>query len=363
VDVVERLAIERAKALFGADHANVQPATGSSANMAVYMATLKPGDRILGMRLSHGGHLTHGAPASFSGKFYHAVFYGVQQDSGVLDYEEVRRIARATRPRMIVAGASSYSRILDFQAFAEIAREVGAFLMVDMAHIAGLVAAGIHPSPVPHADFVTATTHKTLRGPRGGLILCRAQYAQAIDAAVFPGIQGGPLMHVIAAKAVALKEAMGEDFKEYQRQIVRNARCLASELADRGYDIVSKGTDNHLFLMDLRKTALTGQEAELALDRAGISVNKNAVPYDPRGVQVTSGIRLGTPAVTTRSMKEPEMLRIAEWIDRVLRAPADESVLKRVREEVRELCQAFPVYPRRASPITVCGAVRGGSGT
>jgi glycine hydroxymethyltransferase len=363
VDVVERLAIERAKTLFGADHANVQPATGSSANMAVYMATLKPGDRILGMRLSHGGHLTHGAPASFSGKFYHAVFYGVQQESGVLDYEEVRRIARATRPRMIVAGASSYSRILDFQAFGEIAREVGAFLMVDMAHIAGLVAAGIHPSPVPHADFVTATTHKTLRGPRGGLILCRAQYAQAIDAAVFPGIQGGPLMHVIAAKAVALKEAMGEDFKEYQRQIVRNARCLANELADRGYDIVSKGTDNHLFLMDLRKTALTGQEAEAALDRAGISVNKNAVPYDPRGVQVTSGIRLGTPAVTTRSMKEPEMLRIAEWIDRVLRAPADDSVLKRVREEVRELCQAFPVYPRRASPIPVCGTVRGGSGT
>lgn len=363
VDVVERLAIERAKTLFGADHANVQPATGSSANMAVYLATLKPGDRILGMRLSHGGHLTHGAPASFSGKFYHAVFYGVRQDTGLIDYEEVRRIARATRPRMIVAGASSYSRILDFEAFGDIAREVGAFLMVDMAHIAGLVAAGIHPSPVPHADFVTATTHKTLRGPRGGLILCRADYAQAIDAAVFPGIQGGPLMHVIAAKAVALREAMEQDFRDYQAQIVRNARCLAGELAERGHDIVSNGTDNHLFLMDLRKLALTGQQAEEALDRAGISVNKNAIPYDPRGVQETSGIRLGTPAVTTRSMKETEMVRIAGWIDRVLRSPSEESVLETVREEVRELCEAFPVYPRRASPVSLPGAARGGRRT
>jgi glycine hydroxymethyltransferase len=344
VDVVERLAIERALAVFGADHANVQPVTGSAANMAVYLATLKPGDRILGMRLAHGGHLTHGAPASFSGRLYHAVSYGVRKDTKVLDYDEIRRTAKATRPRMIVAGASSYSRVLDFQAFGEIAREVGAYLLVDMAHIAGLVAAQVHPSPVPHADFVTATTHKTLRGPRGGLILCKAQYAQAVDAAVFPGIQGGPLMHVIAAKAVAFREAMQDDFRKYQRHIVRNARCLADELAARGYEIVSGGTDNHLFLLDLSRLPITGADAETALDRAGITVNKNAVPFDTRGIQVTSGIRIGTPAVTTRGMGEAEMRRIAHWIHRVLEAPGDAATLEAVHAEVRSLCAGFPVY-------------------
>jgi glycine hydroxymethyltransferase len=358
VDVVERLAVERAKALFGAEHANVQPVTGSAANMAVYLATLKPGDRLLGMKLAHGGHLTHGAPASFSGKLYHAVFYGVRKDTRLLDYDEIRRIALATRPRMIVAGASSYSRILDFRAFGEISREVGAFLMVDMAHIAGLVAAGVHPSPVPHADFVTATTHKTLRGPRGGFILCKARYGQAVDAAVFPGIQGGPLMHVIAAKAVAFHEALQESFREYQRQIVQNAVCLAGELSRVGYEIVSGGTDNHLFLLDLTSRPITGAEAEEALDRAGITVNKNAIPFDSRSVQVTSGIRIGTPAVTTRGMREPQMRSIAQWIDRVLQAPQDGRVLGRVHEEVRVLCEAFPVYGRHG-PLRLVGDATG----
>lgn len=347
VDKVERLAVMRAMELFGAEHANVQPVTGSAANMAVYLATLKPGDRILGMRLAHGGHLTHGAQASFSGKLYHAVSYGVRRDTQMLDYDEIREIARATRPRMIVAGASSYSRILDFEAFADIAREVGAYLMVDMAHIAGLVACGLHPNPVPHADFVTATTHKTLRGPRGGFILCKAKYAQAIDAAVFPGIQGGPLMHVIAAKAVAFKEAMSEEFFHYQKQVIFNAKRLAKELKELGYDIVSGGTDNHLFCVDLRNKGITGQEAEEALDKAGITVNKNAIPFDPLSVQVTSGIRIGTPAVTTRGMKEEEMCLIARWIHEVLSAPKEEKVLTRVGIEVRELCRRFPVYPEK----------------
>ena len=347
VDKVERLAVMRAMELFGAEHANVQPVTGSAANMAVYLATLKPGDRILGMRLAHGGHLTHGAQASFSGKLYHAVSYGVRRDTQMLDYEEIREIARATRPRMIVAGASSYSRILDFEAFADIAREVGAYLMVDMAHIAGLVACGLHPNPVPYADFVTATTHKTLRGPRGGFILCKAKYAQAIDAAVFPGIQGGPLMHVIAAKAVAFKEAMSEDFLLYQKQVLVNAKRLASELQGLGYDIVSGGTDNHLFCVDLTSKGITGQEAEEALDRAGITVNKNAIPFDPLSVQVTSGIRIGTPAVTTRGMREEEMCLIARWIHEVLSAPRDEEVAARVGDQVKELCRRFPVYPER----------------
>ncbi len=347
VDKVERLAVMRAMELFGAEHANVQPVTGSAANMAVYLATLKPGDRILGMRLAHGGHLTHGAQASFSGKLYHAVSYGVRRDTQMLDYEEIREIARATRPRMIVAGASSYSRILDFEAFADIAREVGAYLMVDMAHIAGLVACGLHPNPVPYADFVTATTHKTLRGPRGGFILCKAKYAQAIDAAVFPGIQGGPLMHVIAAKAVAFKEAMSEDFLLYQKQVLVNAKRLASELQGLGYDIVSGGTDNHLFCVDLTRKGITGQEAEEALDRAGITVNKNAIPFDPLSVQVTSGIRIGTPAVTTRGMREEEMCLIARWIHEVLSAPRDEEVAARVGDQVKELCRRFPVYPER----------------
>ncbi len=347
VDKVERLAVMRAMELFGAEHANVQPVTGSAANMAVYLATLKPGDRILGMRLAHGGHLTHGAQASFSGKLYHAVSYGVRRDTQVLDYEEIREIARATKPRMIVAGASSYSRILDFEAFADIAKEVGAYLMVDMAHIAGLVACGLHPNPVPYADFVTATTHKTLRGPRGGFILCKAKYAQAIDAAVFPGIQGGPLMHVIAAKAVAFKEAMSEEFLLYQKQVLVNAKTLASELQGLGFDIVSGGTDNHLFCVDLTRKGITGQEAEEALDRAGITVNKNAIPFDPLSVQVTSGIRIGTPAVTTRGMREEEMCLIARWIHEVLSAPRDEEIAARVGDQVRELCRRFPVYPER----------------
>jgi glycine hydroxymethyltransferase len=356
VDVVERLAVERAKALFGAEHANVQPVTGSAANMAVYLATLKPGDRILGMKLAHGGHLTHGAPASFSGKLYHAVSYGVREDTQVLDYDDIRRVALATRPKMIVAGASSYSRTLDFERFGQIAREVGAFLMVDMAHIAGLVAGGVHPSPVPHADFVTATTHKTLRGPRGGLVLCRAEYAQTVDSAVFPGIQGGPLMHVIAAKAVAFQEALQKDFRDYQSQIVRNSQCLAGELVRRGYHIVSGGTDNHLFLVDLSRSPLTGFDAEAALDHAGITVNKNAVPFDTRSIQVTSGIRIGTPAVTTRGMTEPEMLRIGAWIDQVLRAPQDRALLARVLGEVGALCREFPVYREGGFKVSRVGA-------
>ena len=353
VDEVERLAIDRAKELFGAEHANVQPTTGSAANMAVYMATLKPGDRILGMRLAHGGHLTHGSPASFSGKLYHSVNYGVQRETGVLDYDEIRKIALETRPRMIVAGASAYSRTLDFKAFGEIAKEVGAFMMVDMAHIAGLIAGGVHPSPVPYSDFVTATTHKTLRGPRGGLILCKAKYAQAVDAAVFPGIQGGPLMHVIAAKAVAFKEAMQDDFKDYQRQIVRNSQCLADELSNYGYEIVSGGTDNHLFLVDLTNHPLTGLDAEQALDKAGITTNKNAVPFDKESIKVTSGVRLGTPAITTRGMCEPQMKQIARWIHDVLENPNDDALLERVEAEVRELCTQYPVYPHleQASPF------------
>ncbi|MEJ5375261.1 MAG: serine hydroxymethyltransferase [bacterium] len=345
VDRVERLAVQRAMELFGAEHANVQPVTGSAANMAVYLATLKPGDRILGMRLAHGGHLTHGAQASFSGKLYHAVSYGVRRDDQMLDYAEIRQIALATRPKMIVAGASSYSRIIDFEAFADIAAEVGAYLMVDMAHIAGLVACGLHPSPVPHADFVTATTHKTLRGPRGGLILCKSRYAQAIDSAVFPGIQGGPLMHVIAAKAVAFQEALQEDFKNYQQQVVSNSQCLAQSLMEMGYSIVSGGTDNHLFCLDLTGHNITGLEAEQALDRAGITVNKNAIPFDPLSVQVTSGIRIGTPAVTTRGMGLTQMRLIASLIHRVLQSPGDEQAIMEVRTEVEELCRRFPVYP------------------
>lgn len=351
VDKVERLAVERAMALFGAEHANVQPVTGSAANMAVYLATLKPGDRILGMRLAHGGHLTHGAQASFSGRLYHAVSYGVRAENQMLDYGEIRQIALATRPRMIVAGASSYSRIIDFEAFAEIANEVGAYLMVDMAHIAGLVACGLHPSPVPHADFVTATTHKTLRGPRGGFILCKSRYAQAIDSAVFPGIQGGPLMHVIAAKAVSFQEALQEDFKIYQQQVVSNSKCLAQCLMDMGYSIVSGGTDNHLFCVDLTGQGITGAEAEEALDRAGITVNKNAIPFDPLSVQTTSGIRIGTPAVTTRGMGLSQMRHIAGLIHRVLQSPRDEQTITEVRAQVGELCSRFPVYPaRRGQP-------------
>ncbi len=344
VDIVEDLARERAKAVFGADHANVQPHSGTQANTAVYYAVLKPGDRILGMNLSHGGHLSHGSPANISGTYYECHFYGVDEKTGFVDYENVRERARAVRPRLIIAGASSYPRKLDFAIFAEIAREVGAYLMVDMAHIAGLVAAGLHPNPVPHAEFVTSTTHKTLRGPRGGLVLCKKEFASAIDRAVFPGIQGGPLMHVIAAKAVCFKLAQTPEFREYQRQVVTNARVLAEALKEYDFRLVSNGTDTHLLLVDLRNKNLTGKEAEMMLDEVGITVNKNSIPSDPLGPQVTSGIRIGTPAVTTRGMKEEEMRQIAKAIHYVLSYPGDVERLRAAAKIVRELCHSFPLY-------------------
>ncbi|HUO51250.1 MAG TPA: serine hydroxymethyltransferase [Gemmatimonadaceae bacterium] len=347
VDVVENLAIARAKQLFGADHANVQPHAGAQANAAVYLAFLKPGETVLGLDLAQGGHLTHGSPVNYSGLVYHAVHYGVNDD-GLIDMDRVRAIARAERPKMIIAGASAYARTLQFDAFASIAKDVGAVLMVDMAHIAGLVAAGLHPSPVPHADAVTSTTHKTLRGPRGGLILCKAEHAKAIDKAVFPGLQGGPLMHVIAAKAVAFHEALAPGFADYCARIVRNARALAAALAGRGFHIVSGGTDTHLMLVDLRSKGLTGKAAEQALDAAAITVNKNTVPRETQSPFVTSGIRIGTPAVTTRGMGEGEMTVIAELIDRALAKASDADVLARVRAEVHELTRAFPLYPARA---------------
>ncbi|MGH7668969.1 MAG: serine hydroxymethyltransferase, partial [Gemmatimonadaceae bacterium] len=352
VDQVEQLAIDRAKQLFGAEHANVQPHAGAQANLAVFMAAIQPGDTFLGMALSSGGHLTHGSPVNFSGLLYHATSYGVT-DEGLIDYDEVRAKAREHQPRMIIAGYSAYSRAIDFAIFAEIAHEVGAVLMVDMAHFAGLVAAGVYPSPVPHADFVTSTTHKTLRGPRGGLILCKAEHAKAIDKAVFPGSQGGPLEHVIAAKAVAFKEALAPSFRDYCAQIVGNARALAAGLMARGFRIVSGGTDNHLMLVDLRNRgdALTGKVAESALNAAGITVNKNTVPRETRSPFVTSGIRIGTSAVTTRGMKEPEMERIAALIDRVLQAPEDASVRDAVRADVHELAGAFPLYPAAGIPV------------
>jgi glycine hydroxymethyltransferase len=341
VDVVESLAIERAKKLFGAEHINVQPHSGSGANMAVYFATLKPGDTILGMSLAHGGHLTHGSPVNFSGMLYRVVSYGIQKETGRIDYDEVAKLAEVERPKMIVVGASAYSRTLHFDRFREIADRVGAYLMVDMAHIAGLVAAKVHPSPVPHADFVTTTTHKTLRGPRGGMILCREKYAKAIDKAIFPGIQGGPLMHIIAAKAVALKEALSEEFTTYQKQIVANAAALAKGLISKGYDIVSGGTDTHLMLVDLTKRGITGKEAEEALDLAGITVNKNAIPFDERPPSQASGIRLGTPIVTTRGMKEKEMGEIATLIDTALQNRKEPAALEKVRIEVQSLCKRF----------------------
>ncbi len=343
VDLVEDLARERAKALFQAEHANVQPHSGTQANMAVYYAVLKPGDRVLGMNLSHGGHLTHGSPVSISGTYYEAHFYGVNEN-GFLDFDAVRTLARTVRPRLIIAGASAYPRIIDFASFAAIAREVGAYLMVDMAHIAGLVAAGLHPNPVPHAEFVTSTTHKTLRGPRGGLILCQARYAAEIDKAVFPGTQGGPLMHVIAAKAVCLKQAQTEDFREYQCQVVANARALAGFLKEYGFNLVSGGTDTHLILVDLRNKNLTGKEAEAMLDEVGITVNKNTIPFDPQSPQVTSGIRIGTPAVTTRGMKEKEMEQIATAIHYVISYPGEEAKREAARRIVRSLCSSFPLY-------------------
>ncbi len=344
VDVAEQLAIDRAKTLFGADHANVQAHSGAQANMAVYFALLDPGATVLGMNLSHGGHLTHGSPVNFSGRFFRIVPYGVREETGRIDYDALRELAREHRPAMIIAGASAYARTIDFAAFGEIARGVGAKLMVDMAHIAGLVATGVHPSPVPHADAVTTTTHKTLRGPRGGLILCRAAHAKAIDKQIFPGIQGGPLMHVIAAKAVALREAMEPSFIDYARRVVANARALAGALMERGFKLVSDGTDTHLMLVDLRNRGITGKDAERALGAADITVNKNTVPGETQSPFVTSGIRIGTPAVTTRGMGEAEMRTIAALIDDILRAPADASVAERVKRRVRELAGGFPLY-------------------
>jgi len=344
VDVVETLAIERAKQIFGADHVNVQPHSGSQANMAVYFSVLKPGDSILGMDLAHGGHLTHGSRVSFSGMLYHAHFYGVDRTSEFIDYDAVRKVAEECRPRMIVVGASAYPRILDFPKFQEIAKAVGAYVMVDMAHIAGLVAAGLHPNPVPHSDFVTTTTHKTLRGPRGGMVMCKAEHAKALDKAVFPGLQGGPLMHVIAAKAVALKEALAPGFKKYQEQVLANAKALASGLQKRGFRIVSGGTDTHLMLVDVTSKGITGKEAEAALDEAGITVNKNAIPYDEKPPAVASGIRLGTPIVSTRGMREKDMDEIADPIHTVLSHPTDPAVRKQVRARVRTLCGKFPIF-------------------
>ena len=344
VDQIEQLAIDRAKALFNAEHANVQPHSGAQANQAVFFALLKPGDVFLGLDLSQGGHLTHGSPVNFSGILYQAVHYGVT-DQGWIDMDAVRKLAREKHPKMIVAGASAYARTLDFPAFADIAKEVSAYFMVDMAHIAGLVATGVHPSPVPHADVVTTTTHKTLRGPRAGLILSKEIHAKAIDKAVFPGLQGGPLEHVIAAKAVALKEAADPAFTQYAKQVVANAKTLAQALIDRGYQVVSGGTDTHLMLVDLRNKNLTGKVAEKALDLAGITVNKNTVPKETQSPFVTSGIRIGTPAVTTRGFKEPEMHRVAQLIDRVLSAPTNTDAARSVREDVRELTTAFPLYP------------------
>jgi len=344
VDQVEQIAIDRAKELFGAEHANVQPHSGAQANAAAFFAFLKPGDTFLGMDLSNGGHLTHGSHVNFSGMLYHPVSYKVN-DEGLIDYDQMRALALEARPKMVIAGYSAYSRVIDFARFAEVAREVGAIFMVDMAHFAGLVAAGVYPSPVPHADVVTTTTHKTLRGPRGGLILCKAEHAKAIDKAVFPGLQGGPLEHVIAAKAVALREALHPSFKQYAAQVIANARALAAALMERGFNVVSGGTDNHLMLVDLRNKGLTGRVAEQALDRAGITVNKNTVPKETQSPFVTSGVRIGTAAVTTRGMKEAEMRRIAELIDTTLQSPDDGGVAERIRDEVRELTAAFPLYP------------------
>ena len=344
VDVVERLAIERAKTLFGAEHANVQPHSGAQANTGAYFAFLKPGDTILGMNLAHGGHLTHGSPVNISGKYFRVIPYGVDDIHHRIDYDNLEKLAREHRPNIIVAGASAYPRIIDFERIGRIASELGILFMVDMAHIAGLVAAGLHPSPVPHADIVTTTTHKTLRGPRGGMILCRAQHAKAIDKAIFPGIQGGPLMHVIAAKAVALKEAMSDDFKTYQAQIVKNATALADALLQHNFSLVSGGTDNHLMLVDVRNRNLTGKAAERLLDDIGVTVNKNSIPNDPAGPMVTSGIRIGTAAVTTRGFVEMDMSEIAAIVTSVLDNPTDESIQSQARARVKALCDRYPLY-------------------
>jgi glycine hydroxymethyltransferase len=345
VDVAESLAIARARQLFGAEHANVQPHSGAQANMAVYFTLLKPGDTVLGMNLSHGGHLTHGHPLNFSGKLFTIVPYGVRKDDERIDYDELERLAHEHKPKMIMVGASAYPRVIDFARIGAVGQAVGAPVVTDMAHIAGLVAAGVHPSPVPHSDFVTTTTHKTLRGPRGGMVLSRAQYAKDLDRMVFPGLQGGPLMHVIAAKAVCFKEALEPGFAEYQRQIVANAKRLAQALSAAGFRLVSGGTDNHLMLVDVFSKGITGKVAEAALGKAGITVNKNAIPFDQNPPMVASGVRVGTPAITSRGMREPEMDRIAEFIARALAAPDDDTALGRVKAEVESLCRKFPLYP------------------
>lgn len=342
VDIVEQIAIDRAKQIFGADHANVQPHSGAQANMAVFFAALNPGDKVLGMDLAHGGHLSHGMAKNMSGKYFKVESYGVREDNCRIDYDELLKKARSCKPKMIIAGASAYPRIIDFKAFREIADDVGAYLMVDMAHIAGLVAAGLHPNPVPHAHFVTTTTHKTLRGPRGGMILCSQEFAKAIDSAVFPGIQGGPLMHVIAAKAVSFKEVMSPEFKTYQQQIVKNAASLADALIDKGFKLVSNGTDNHLMLLDLSNTNVTGKQAQYMLDEVFITVNKNGIPFDKQSPFITSGVRIGTPAVTARGMKEEDMLEIADMINMTIR-DFDNSKAK-VIEKVKQLCNKYPLY-------------------
>ncbi|MBM4120360.1 MAG: serine hydroxymethyltransferase [Nitrospira sp.] len=350
VDTVESLAIERCKQVFGAEHVNVQPHSGSQANMAAFLAVLKPGDVIMGMNLAQGGHLTHGSKVNFSGILFQSFFYGVERETGRINYDEVQKLAEQCRPRMLVVGASAYARTLDFPRFHQIAKSVGAYLMVDIAHISGLIAAGLHPSPVPYADFVTTTTHKTLRGPRGGVIMCKAEHAKAVDKFVFPGMQGGPLMHVIAAKAVAFKEALAPSFKSYQKQVLANARALAASLMERGYQVVSGGTDTHLMLINLSNKNVTGKDAETALDAAGIIVNKNAVPYDEKPPAVASGIRIGSPIVSTRGMKEKDMAKIVALIDRVIQAPQDAAVQKTVRADAKALCKKFPfIYAYKAS--------------
>jgi glycine hydroxymethyltransferase len=347
MDKAENLARDRAKILFGCEHVNVQPHSGSQANMAVYFSVLQPGETILGLNLSHGGHLTHGHPINFSGRFFHVVPYGVNKETEVIDYAELRKIAIEAKPKMIIAGASAYPRELDFQKFRDVADEVGAYLMVDIAHIAGLIIAGLHQSPIPHADFVTTTTHKTLRGPRGGMIMCKEKYAKDLDKEVMPGIQGGPLMHVISAKAVAFKEALEPSFKEYQVQIVKNAKALAGEMVRLGYHIISGGTDTHLMLVSLVEKNLTGKVVEDELGKAGITVNKNTIPFDPQKPFVTSGIRIGTPALTTRGMKEKDMIEVAQLVDRIISNLNNDKIYAEVKEEVQSLCKKFPLYKER----------------
>jgi len=349
VDVAETLAIERAKQIFGAEHVNVQPHSGAQANMAVYFTLLQPGDTVLGMNLAHGGHLTHGHPLNFSGKLYQIVPYGVRKDDERIDYEDLEKLAHERQPKMIMVGASAYPRVIDFERIGKVGRDVGAAVVTDMAHIAGLVAAGVHPSPVPHSDFVTTTTHKTLRGPRGGMVLCETKYAKDLDRSVFPGIQGGPLMHIIAAKAVCFREALQPDFAEYQRQLVANARRLAAGLSSAGFRLVSGGTDNHLMLVDVFSRGLTGKVAEAALGKAAITVNKNAIPFDQNPPMVASGIRVGTPAITSRGMREPEMDIVADLIARALSTPDDDAALAAVKSEVEALCRKFPLYPEARS--------------